>query len=131
MTTVRALLAVAALENWITLQVNVTNAFLHGGLEELVYMNLHQGYSGIGSKIQKDQSSHAGTSQLRLVCRLKKSLYGLRQAPRQWFSKISVTLLCDQFVQSKADYSLFTKYTADKITLILVCVDDLLIAGNS
>lgn len=64
------------------------------------------------------------------MCRLKKSLYGLRQAPRNWFSKLSSTLKNLNFQQSLSDYSLFTHITVSTITLVLVYVDDLLLAGN-
>lgn len=66
-----------------------------------------------------------------LVCKLTKSLYGFKQAPGQWFSKLSYTLLNNGFVQFKADYSLFTKTQDTVITFILVYVDDLLLAGRS
>ena len=129
MTTVRTVLAVAAIQNWFTFQMDVTNAFLHGELHESVYMKLPQGYYKGGSRIQLN-AEHI-PSQATLVCKLLKSLYGLKQAPRQWFSKLSLTLLDFGFVQSKADYSLFTKVTHNTITLVLVYVDDLLLSGNN
>lgn len=133
MATVRTLLAVAAIQKWFTLQMDVTNAFLHGDLDEEVYMSFPQGYRGWGTRIASSESatSTAQGSGSRLVCKLVKSLYGLRQAPRCWFHKLSTTLLANQFVQSKADYSLFTKTTDTTITITLVYVDDLLITGNS
>ncbi|CAH9140337.1 unnamed protein product [Cuscuta epithymum] len=115
MVTVRVFLAVAAARNWELHQMDVHNAFLHGDLEEEVYMKLPPGFR---------------TSQPGLVCRLRKSLYGLRQAPRCWFAKLAASLRKYGFTQSYSDYSLFT-WCRDNISLhVLVYVDDLIIAGN-
>ncbi|CAL1403065.1 unnamed protein product [Linum trigynum] len=67
MHTVWSLLAVASLKGWPLLQLDVKNAFLHGVLEETIYMERPQGYT------KGDPSQ---------VCRLRCSLYGLKQAPR-------------------------------------------------
>lgn len=132
MTTVRSLLAVAALQGWDIQQMDVKNAFLHGDLEEDVYIKLPLGYSAQGTRIQvlSEGESYSPAPTIQ-VCKLHKSLYGLKQAPRQWFSKLSTALQGHQFVQSKNDYSLFIKRQSDTITIILVYVDDLLIAGNN
>lgn len=64
------------------------------------------------------------------VCRLNKALYGLRQAPRAWFSLFSGFLVQQGFTNSKADSSLFTLKTTHGLTLVLVYVEDILITGS-
>ncbi|XP_074300576.1 uncharacterized protein LOC141631855 [Silene latifolia] len=93
MVTVRTLLTVSAIKNWGLHQMDVHNAFLHGDLSEEVYMKLPPGFS------QGKEGK---------VCRLRKSLYGLRQAPRCWFAKSGAALRDYGFIQSHSDYSLFS-----------------------
>ncbi|CAL2245486.1 unnamed protein product [Prunus armeniaca] len=64
------------------------------------------------------------------VCRLNKSLYGLKQASRQWFAKFSEAIQVAGYIQSKADYSLFTCKRGKSFTALLIYVDDILITGN-
>ena len=131
--TVRSLLAVAAIKDWTIHQMDVKNAFLHGDLQEHVYMKLPPGYNKKGDRIVVSSEGESYDTKFKptdLVCKLKKSLYGLKQAPRQWFSKLSTALKEHNFEQSKSDYSLFTKHHGSNFTCILVYVDDLLIAGN-
>ena len=64
------------------------------------------------------------------VCRLTKSLYGPKQASRQWFAKLSSTIVEQGFIQSKSDNSIFTRVKRGFIIIILVYVDDILIASN-
>ena len=66
-----------------------------------------------------------------VVCRLQRSLYGLRQAGRQWYAKLSLFLLNNGYVLSVADHSLFLKTHANHITAFLVYVDDIVLTGNN
>lgn len=93
LTTVKTLLVVAAMQNWHTCQMDVSNAILHGELVETIYMKLRAYYTGMGSRISKNAALIQSTSNTQLVCKLKKTLYGLRQSPRLWFAKHSSKLL--------------------------------------
>lgn len=77
MTTVQTLLVVDAILDWYTIQMDVTNPFLHGDLHETVYIRLPQGYTHFGSRISVNDNFK---SSVALVCLLLKSLYGLKQA---------------------------------------------------
>ncbi|XP_019230633.1 PREDICTED: uncharacterized protein LOC109211548 [Nicotiana attenuata] len=65
------------------------------------------------------------------VCRLLKSLYGLKHASRQWNIKLTDALIGEGYLQSAYNHSLFTKKTDADLVIILVYVDDLLITGSN
>ncbi|KAF5477792.1 hypothetical protein F2P56_004406 [Juglans regia] len=65
------------------------------------------------------------------VCKLKKSLYGLKQASRQWFSKLSTSLLQFGFTQGKSDSFLFIKKTENSFIALLIYVDDVIVASTN
>nr|XP_034908584.1 uncharacterized mitochondrial protein AtMg00810-like [Populus alba] len=65
------------------------------------------------------------------VCKLKKSIYGLKQASRQWFSKLSASLLHFGFLQAKSDSSLFILQSTTDFIAVLIYVDDVIIASNT
>ena len=70
------------------------------------------------------------TSPPNTVCRLHKSIYGLKQTSRQWFAKFLSVLLKKGFTQSSSNHSLFIKYNVDSFVAVLVYVDDIIVASN-
>ena len=65
------------------------------------------------------------------VCRLQKSIYDLKQAPRAWFHQLAITLLGLGFIESKVDYSLLILYKSDVHLFLLIYVDDIIVTRNS
>ena len=114
LTSVRSLLAVAAVRKWDLFQMDVKNAFLNGDLSEEVYMKPPPGFPH-----STDQ-----------VCKLRRALYGLKQAPRAWFEKFSSTIQKLSFTSSTHDYGLFTRKRETGITLLILYVDDMIITGD-
>ena len=115
MNTVRVILSLAANLDWPLQQFDVKNAFLHGDLMEEVYMDPPPGFTPKGGK----------------VCKLRKSLYGLKQSPRAWFERLSHSMEAYGFKQALADHTLFYKRDGGNITLLLVYVDDMIVTGNN
>jgi len=115
MVTVRTLLSLAVAKGWSLHQMDIHNAFLHGDLHDDIYMKLPLGFR---------------PTKPNVVCKLKKSLYGLRQAPRQWFSKLASALRDYGFQQSPFDHSLFTFARKGVFLALLIYVDDLVLTGN-
>ena len=75
-------------------------------------------------------SKGESTSSTPMVCKLVKSLYGLKQASRQWNAKLATTISALGFKQSQANHSLFVHSTGSNFTTLLIYVDDMIITGN-
>ena len=97
-------------------QLDVKTAFLHGDLEEKIYMEQPERFTIKGKE--------------HLVCRLKKSLYGLKQALRQWYKKFDSFMVEHGFSRSAFDHCVFVKKFSDgEFIILLLYVDDMLIVG--
>jgi transposase InsO family protein len=113
-TTLRAFLSTACYKNMHVNHLDVKTAFLHGELQEEIFMEPPEGYTKRGNMVYK----------------LKKAIYGLKQAAKAWNEKIESILTTDGYKQSEADPCLFTKRKNNVEIIIIVYVDDLLIASK-
>ena len=114
--TMRALLSLVAADDLELEQLDIKTAFLNGDLEETIYMQQPPGYQEGGSG---------------MACRLVKALYGLRQAPRAWHTRLKAELEAIGFTATEADASLFVRHHKDHSVYLLVYVDDILIVSSS
>eukprot|EP01018_Ginkgo_biloba_P009512 Gb_17559 [translate_table: standard] len=117
MTTIRMLINLASHSGWELQQMDVKSAFLHGILDEEVYMRQPKGFVQVGQE--------------HLVCRLKKALYGLKQAPRAWYSFIDDYFISSGFTRCESDHSLYLKHEGGEILVVILYVDDLIITGSN
>lgn len=113
---VRLLLAQAAQAGWTVHHMDVKSAFLNGELAEEVYVKQPPGFVEEGREHQ--------------VLRLDKALYGLRQAPRAWNSKLDATLLSLGFRQNDCEHAVYVRGNTSARLLVGVYVDDLIITGT-
>ncbi|MCO5612940.1 hypothetical protein L7F22_067213 [Adiantum nelumboides] len=106
MAAVKAVIAMATTKGWILHQMDVKNAFLHGEMQEEVYMEQPQGFQDTG---QPDY-----------VCKLQKPFYGLKQAPRAWYDKITQYLVTIGLHMADADHFLYVQTTDAGIVIITI-----------
>ena len=97
-------------------QMDVKTAFLNGDLEEEVFMDQPEGFSVEGKG--------------HMVCKLKKSIYRLKQASRQWYIKFNDTITSFDFEENLVDCCIYRKVSGSKIIFIVLYVDDILLATN-
>ena len=112
----RAVLALAVKNGLKLHQVDVTTAFLNGSLEEEVYMKQPEGFIEPGSE--------------NLVCRLKKSIYGLKQSPHCWNLALDSKLKEIGLSQSSHDPCIYYKNEKGNMLVVCVYVDDIILAGQ-
>ena len=117
MSTIRLVLGMVAAKNLHLKQLDVKMAFLHGDLEEDLYMIKPEGFIAQGQE--------------NLVCKLRKSLYGLKQAPRQWYKKFDSFMHRIGFKRCEANHYYYVKSFDNSYIILLLYVDDMLIAGSS
>lgn len=113
---VRLLLALAAHDGWSVHHMDVKSAFLNGDLEEEVYVQQPPGFID-------DKQGGA-------VLRLRKALYGLRQAPRAWHSKLDASLVSLGFDRCPMEHGVYKRKTGNDLLLVGVYVDDLIVTGS-
>jgi hypothetical protein len=115
--TVRTVLTIATNKCWPVNQLDVTNAFLHGHLDEQVYSHQPAGF--------------VDSSMPDAVCSLSKSLYGLKQAPRAWFNHFAQFAISIGFSPTRSDSSLFVYKCGNQLAYLLLYVDDIILTASS
>nr|GEX09268.1 putative zinc finger, CCHC-type [Tanacetum cinerariifolium] len=97
-------------------QMDVKNAFLNGDLHEDVYMAQPQGFRSKGQE--------------HLVCKLKKSIYEIKQASRQWYLKFDEVMKKHNFIKNQVDQCVYLKMSGSNFIIFVLYVDDILLASN-
>ena len=96
--------------------MDLKTTFLHGGLEEEIYINQPELFAVKGKK--------------ELVCKFKKSLYGLKQSPRMWYHKFDTYIWGLGFTRRKLNQCVYLKLIGDRVIYLVLYVDDMLLIGN-
>ena len=97
-------------------QMDVKTAFLNGNLDEDIYMDQPEGFA-------KEGIEH-------LACKLKKSIYGLKQASRQWYIRFNDTITSFGFKENTVDQCIYLKISGSKFIFLVLYVDDILLASS-
>jgi hypothetical protein len=115
-TCIKTIIALATKMKWKLHQMDVKTIFLNGVIEEEVYIEQPQGFE------VEDRKTH--------VCRLKKAMYELKQAPRSWYGIIDSFLMSLAFTKTKFDLNLYFKVMTDEPVILLLYVYDLFLIGE-
>ena len=120
MSSVRTLMQKAVQNEMITHQMDVKTAYLNAPIDCEIYIEQPQGFE------ERDENGDT------FVCKLKKSLYGLKQSGRNWNNMLHTYLISENFSQSLADPCLYTKKVEPSESVILIVwVDDIIISGTT
>ena len=119
MTSVRVVMQKAVQDDLVLHQMDVKTAYLHAPIDCEIYMEQPEGY---------EKRSKSGE---KLVCKLHKSLYGLKQSGRNWNAMLHTCLVENDFVQNPADTCVYTREKHNEKVILIIWVDDLIIAANN
>ena len=114
---IRVLLALASIYKLIVHQIDVKTTFLNGDLDKEVYMEQPESFV-----LPRNEKK---------VCKLVKSLYGLKQTPKQWHEKFDSVILSDGCVHNNSDKCMYSKFTKEYGVIVCLYVDDILIFGRN
>ena len=115
---VRLLLSMVAMRSWPLFQLDIKNAFLHDDLVEEVYMEQSPGFVALVES--------------GLVCKQRRSLYGLKKSPRAWYSRFSSVVQEFDMIRSTTDHYVFYHHTSMRQCIyLIVYVDDIVITGSN
>lgn len=115
---VRSVIAIINKYNLEVCQLNVKTAFLNGTIDEEIYMEIPEG------------TIHSDKERLEKVCKLERALYGLRISPKRWNQKFAEVALNIGLINSDLEPCMFVWRNADKFLILLLYVDDILVASN-
>jgi hypothetical protein len=114
---IRYLLSVAIAFYFEVERMDAKMTFLHGDPKEEIYMKQPKGFAMKGKK--------------ELVCKMKKSLYGLKRSPKTWYQNFYTYMLGLGFTRSKVDHCVYFKFIGDHLIYLVLYVDDMLLIGNN
>jgi len=114
--TIRMMIAIATAKSWRMIQMDVKTAFLYGELEEDIYMKIPEG----------NLNTKNGN-----CLKLKKAIYGLKQASRQWNHTFDNKIKSMGFTQSTYDPCLYYKRSMKDLVIVMLYVDDVIITGTN
>jgi hypothetical protein len=97
--------------------MDVKTTFLHGYMEEEIYMKKLEGFAMKGNK--------------EVVCKLKRSLYGLKKSPRMWYQKFDTYIIGLGFVRREDDHCVYSKHVGSHFIYVVLYVNDLLLVANN